>query len=377
MILSGSAGLTRVSGSAAFNFSGGTLQLPPGFTTNVPIVLNISSNNGTFDTHGNSITLANPLSGPGGLVKTGSGMLTLTGSSTYTGATSVSGGTLALLSDIPSSSFTANNGGTLLFNGATVNLNSRLVRAATGGSVQYQNATINGGFLRGPGTHTTLPGTCNYFSGATAYASTNFLQNGTDTFTDFANGGQVTNNSPLTWDGGGNAIGGSLVVNNAVSADDLTNAGAITINNGGILNNHLSDLTSGGGGRITVNSGGTLNADSQGEGVALDLQDSLLVNNGTVAGTTNIYYGATVKGSGTFGPINLFDGGTLAIAHQRQSPGGKPDDFQRQHWRGGVVGRADDACGCHDRHAQPDRFVDAFGRPDRRRDRSSRAARDY
>jgi len=42
-----------------------------------------------------------------------------------------------------------------------------------------------------------------------------------------------------------------------------------------------------------LNSGGTLNADSHNEGVVLDLQDSLLVNNGTVTGTTNVYYGAT------------------------------------------------------------------------------------
>ena len=138
-------------------------------------------------------------------------------------------------------------------------------------------------------------------------------QNGSDTFTNFTNGGQITNNGPLVWDGGENNLGGNLIVNSNVSTDDFTNAGVITINSGGVLNNHLSDLTSGGGGQITVNSGGTLNADSQSEGVALDLQDSLLVNNGTVTGTTNVYYGATVKGSGTFGPINVLDGGTLAM----------------------------------------------------------------
>jgi autotransporter-associated beta strand protein len=85
------------------------------------------------------------------------------------------------------------------------------------------------------------------------------------------------------------------------------------IANGGVLNNHLTDLTSYAGGRITVDIGGTLNADSQSEGVALDLQGSLLVNNGTVTGTTNVYYGATVMGSGSFGQLNVFAGGTLAL----------------------------------------------------------------
>ena len=180
--------------------------------------------------------------------------------------------------------------------------------------MQYNNATISNAFLRGPGTHTTLPGTSNIFSGVTTYASTKFLQGGADTFLDFSNGGPITNNGTLAWDGGMNNTGGSLTVNNTVTADDFANNGIIVINNGGVLNNHLSDLTSGGGGRIYVNSGGTLNADSQGEGVALDLQDSLLLNNGTVAGTTNVYYGATVEGSGSFGQVNLLGGGSMSVA---------------------------------------------------------------
>ena len=46
------------------------------------------------------------------------------------------------------------------------------------------------------------------------------------------------------------------------------------------------------------------------------------MNNGTITGTTNVYYGATVQGTGSFGQINLFDGGTLFIsptASQTQS----------------------------------------------------------
>ena len=81
-----------------------------------------------------------------------------------------------------------------------------------------------------------------------------------------------------------------MTVGGTADVSSWSNAGVITIDNGGVLNNHLSDLTSYGGGRITVNSGGTLNADSQGEGVALDLQDSLLSNNGAVTGTTNVNY---------------------------------------------------------------------------------------
>src|SRR5208282_3633300 len=298
--------LSATSGVALVTVSAGS------HTIAAPLVLASSSD--FAPASGTQLILSGAISGPGGLSLSNAGTLILSGSNTYSGGTMVSGGTLVVQGANASSSFTASDGGTLQFSGASVSLGSASVRAASGGNVQYQNATITGGFLRGPGTHTTLPGSSNSFTAVTTYASTNFLQNGSDIFTGFTNGGQVTNNAPLTWDGGENNIGGSLTVNNIVSTDDFVNAGTITITSGGVFNNHLSDMTSGGGGQITVNYGGTLNADSRAEGVALDLQDSLLVNNGIVTGTTNVNYGATVQGSGQFGPINVFDGGTLDIS---------------------------------------------------------------
>ena len=118
----------------------------------------------------------------------------------------------------------------------------------------------------------------------------------------------------MTFSGGINDGSGSLTVAGTANTSNWLSAGMIVIAAGGLLNNHANDLTSYGGGWITVNSGGTLNADSQSEGVAVDLQDSLLVNNGAVTGTTNVNYGATVTGSGSFGPINVNYGGMLAIA---------------------------------------------------------------
>lgn len=284
-------------GSGVLNFSGGTIAIGGQATVTAPIDLNNPFGTGTINVagSGSSVTISGAISGPGGLAKAGPGMLVLTGNESFTGTFQASDGTVQ-------------------FDGASAVLGPGSIRASSGAVVQYTNAFIQGGFLRGPGMQTTLLGTSNYFSGTTTYASTLFLQNGTDTFTNFTNGGQVTNNAPLVWDGGVNNAGANLTVDSNISTDDFTNAGVITINAGGAINNHLSDVTSYGGGRITVNSGGTLNADSQGEGVALDLQDSLLVNNGTVAGTTNVYYGATAQGSGTFGLIDVYEGGTLLIS---------------------------------------------------------------
>jgi hypothetical protein len=105
-----------------------------------------------------------------------------------------------------------------------------------------------------------------------------------------------------------------VTVNNTANVRDWTNDGVVTVNSGGVLSNTGSDLVSGGGSRITVQSGGQLNVET---GFSLDLQGSLLVNNGTINGATEVYYGATAKGGGVFGSVAVFDGGTF-------SPGNSP-----------------------------------------------------
>jgi fibronectin-binding autotransporter adhesin len=90
------SGLGGGSGTAVFNFSGGTLRAGSGFLTTMKLTLGTSGGGATFDTAGKTVTLSGPLSGPGSLTKIGSGILTLSGSSTYTGSTTISGGTLQL-----------------------------------------------------------------------------------------------------------------------------------------------------------------------------------------------------------------------------------------------------------------------------------------
>ena len=244
------------------------------------------------------LTISGPIDGSGGVTLTGSGMLTLSGANSYTGSTVV-------------------NGGTLQFSGVSANLGTRAI-TANGGAVQYVNATINGGTLAAQGvpggTHTTLAGGTSSFSGTAISARTPFVANGPTTFTDVTNYGPMTANSMLSWTGGTNAASGSLAVNGTLETSEFTTAGNITIANGGVLDNSVTNLTAYNGAQITVNSGGTLNADSQNEGMALNLQNCLLVNNGTITGTTNIGYGAIVQGSGTFGQVNVASGGTLSMS---------------------------------------------------------------
>jgi fibronectin-binding autotransporter adhesin len=118
-LLSLSALYSYPGGAAAFNFSGGTFQAAAPLTTSMPITLSAPGNNGVFDTNGNALTLNGQLSGPGGLIVAGSGMLTLGVSNSYTGTTLISNGTLILgdSNALSGSTFDTTGTGALSFQG--------------------------------------------------------------------------------------------------------------------------------------------------------------------------------------------------------------------------------------------------------------------
>jgi outer membrane autotransporter protein len=88
-------------GSGTLTLSGGsTLQA----ATSVSLANAITTNaTATIDTGANDMTLSGPISGPGGLIKAGSGTLTLSGNSNYLGTTIIGLGTLVVNGSITGS----------------------------------------------------------------------------------------------------------------------------------------------------------------------------------------------------------------------------------------------------------------------------------
>ena len=86
---------TRAETTGVFNFNGGLLRARD---NNADFIqgdgVEIKSGGGTIDTTDKEVWVAKAMTGAGGLIKTGSGILKLDGANTYSGTTAVSQGTL-------------------------------------------------------------------------------------------------------------------------------------------------------------------------------------------------------------------------------------------------------------------------------------------
>ncbi|HEY1683270.1 MAG TPA: hypothetical protein VGG19_00785, partial [Tepidisphaeraceae bacterium] len=306
----------QIADTSAVTFNGGTLNLN-GFNETVD---GLAGSNGNVALNGGTLTWASAatstftgsLTGAGNFIKTLGGNLTLTGASTFNGVFTVTGGQLTLQSNVVASAITANSGATVEFNTATFNGYGAQVLSNAGGVVEYLGSTISNAFLRGTGAHTILAGASSTFNGITTYNSTVVTQSGPAVFNNFTNGGTINNNAALTFSGGTNAGTGIINVNNALSTQDFGSEGVINIAAGATLTNSVSDIYLEGGSRTyvgtTANPGGAITLQG---GTTLEVNGALLVNDGTISGTTDVNYGGTAEGTGTYGPTNVTFGGVL------------------------------------------------------------------
>jgi fibronectin-binding autotransporter adhesin len=131
-------GLSQGSGTAAFNFGGGTLRAGAAFSSSVPMNLTGTDGDANVDTAGFAVTLSGTLSGPGGLTKSGNGTLTLSAANKYTGVTTVNSGTLT--ESVSNAIYT----GGVTLTGGVFNLNGHTDSV---GAVMLAGGTIAGGTL--------------------------------------------------------------------------------------------------------------------------------------------------------------------------------------------------------------------------------------
>jgi autotransporter-associated beta strand protein len=159
-------------GGAGISFGGGTLQYN-GNTDDISVrAVTFASGLGGLDVGSSAVTLAYPVgnSGAGGLMKLGSGTLTLTGTNRYSGATVISNGTLALAS----STYISNSSAIVINSGATFDLNTGgsspitlsapAAQLLAGGGTVVGGVTVPTGTALSPGTNGTA-GTLSLSSG--------------------------------------------------------------------------------------------------------------------------------------------------------------------------------------------------------------------
>ncbi len=236
----------------------------------------------------NNITLGNAVSGPGSLIKTGTGSLILSGANSFSAGTILSAGTLTLAGD------TAGGSGSIALNGGTLQ--------SSGTRTVANNVVLGGGAIGGT-DNLTLAGVV---SGSSA-----LTKNGSGTLrlgsANSASGSVAINAGTLAL-GANGALG-------SVSSVTIASGAALTLDSGGgnLVNNSAG---------ITF-SGGTLNANNRSETFGtLNLTGSSFLNlldDATDADLTFASFGSLIGGS--ILTVNGWNGGSFLSP----SPGGTGD----------------------------------------------------
>jgi outer membrane autotransporter protein len=229
--------------TGGLTFNGGTLQLGASFDLSSSRAITLNSGGGTVATNGFNTTIAQAISGTGGLTKAGPGKLTLSGVNAYTGATAITAGALALDAG---GSIAASSGVNLAAAGVTFDI------SGSGDQTIKDLSGVGGTVSVGPQTLTF--GTANSTSFAGSFSgSGGLIKQGSGTFTLTGDSSGFTGKTLLT-DGtlavGPDAaptatLGGTVIVQNGATLSGLGTVGSVT---------NLGTVAPGGSiGTLTVN----------------------------------------------------------------------------------------------------------------------------
>ncbi|MBN9348414.1 MAG: autotransporter-associated beta strand repeat-containing protein [Devosia sp.] len=243
--------------------------------------LTAGRNNGTTGFSG-------AISGTGGLVKEGTGALTLSGTNTYSGATSVTGGTLAL------GGFNAisDNSAVSLTSSAMLRiLDMETIGSLAGsGTVQILDTLTVGA----ANNSVSFSGTINDFGALTKVGTGTQTLSGTNTYT----GATTINGGTLKVDG---SITSAVTVNSGATLAGDGSVGSVTVNSGG----HVGPGSSPGSlatGNFTLNVGSSYDVEIAGTAPGTQYDQIIVTGTVTLAGglTVTLLNGFTPTDGSSF-----------------------------------------------------------------------------
>ncbi len=357
--------------TAANTYSGittinsGALQVGNGSTIGTLGTGNVTDNASLIFNHSDAVTIANIISGTGGLVQAGTGTLILTGANTWSGTTTISNGTLQIgnggtIGAIGSGAITDN--ASLIFSHSdTVNVTN--VLGGTGGITQAGAGTLNFNDTPTIGALTINSGTVNINNGLTASGSVT-ASSGTLNITGqlttttlnigagavhIVNPGTFNPNSitglQAQLDASGLSTGAITTWSDAYPAGNFTGGGTVQSGGAGFNNKNvvhfngsqtLINATNFSGGAVTVIYVGSLDGTQNARLVSATGNNWLLgywggdqneayfngwvSNPGTGASTTPMIYEGTIDASGNSVAYN--NGTVLGTSTGNQGPNG-------------------------------------------------------
>ncbi|RIV80623.1 hypothetical protein D2V17_19090, partial [Aurantiacibacter xanthus] len=271
----------------------------------------------SFDQAGGSATQGGVISGSGGLTKTGSASLTLSGANSYQGTTTVSAGTLIVASDgalgTTDGATTVQSGATLALSGASSGDSITISGSGNGGVGALHNSsgssTLSGAVTLGDastiaadGTLLTLSGGISgdhdlTFTGAGAASVTSAIATGSGSLTK-SGAGSLTLTGANTYTGGTSLDAGSLSLGNA----DALGTGALA----------AADGTS-----LTYQNVTVANAMSLTGTVTFKMDSGDGEQSGVISGTGSLIKAdagmLTLSGANTYSGGTTINGGTVTV----------------------------------------------------------------
>lgn len=290
----GAGGIQAMGTPYTVVFAGGRLGALADYTIGAASTLANESQGFVLDTEGRTVTQTGAMSGTGGLVKDGAGMLVLNGVNTFTGGLIVSNGVVVALGSqtmnrlANASQVTVENGGIFAFgqvNALPTASNAINFTVRSGGMVAFTNVVGAAGEFHAHVGNLDLQGGLVFSSlSANGYNGETCVLQG-----DVTAGGASA--SMIRMDSG--AVGGmNLIRTNAFTVADVTGSAAADL----IVEGELQ----GSGGILKLGAGTlALNGNNTYTGYTIISNGTVLVNGTTGGAGPVLVYGGTLGGTGT------------------------------------------------------------------------------